>query len=353
MAPTQGLIKLFTPQTGILIERRVAEGQEVQQGEVLLVISSERSTVTTTDAQGAMLRELSQRRDSLKREQAIQADIDALTTDDLTQRIQGFKAERAQAQAQFALQQSRVSSVERTIRRHEALASTHFVSEAAVQQTQESLLDQRIALTTIERTITELTRDLGSAERELVSSRLQRVNRTAAFQRQISELEQQITEADMHRTMVLTAAAPGTVTTLLTDVGQTVHPNTPLLSILPEGAVLEAQLLVPTRAAGFNRPGQTVAFSYPAFPYQRFGHYLGKVLEVGRTVIQPNESNLPLALSEPVYRVTVRLPTQQVQAYSQTMPLQAGMGVEADIWVDRRSILEWLVDPLLSVTGRL
>ena len=51
--------------------------------------------------------------------------------------------------------------------------------------------------------------------------------------------------------------------------------------------------------------------------------------------------------------MTVRLPAQQVSAYGQAMILQAGMVVDADIAVDRRSILEWVFDPLLAVTGRL
>ena len=73
----------------------------------------------------------------------------------------------------------------------------------------------------------------------------------------------------------------------------------------------------------------------------------------GRTVIQPNETSLPLGVQEPVYRVTVRLPAQEVRAYGQAMALRAGMVLDADVSIDRRRIVEWLFDPLLSVTGRV
>ena len=59
LAPTRGLIKVFTPQAGTVLERRVAEGQTVRQGEVLLVVSSERSSASTRDAQAAVIGELS------------------------------------------------------------------------------------------------------------------------------------------------------------------------------------------------------------------------------------------------------------------------------------------------------
>ena len=227
------------------------------------------------------------------------------------------------------------------------------MSEAALQQKQDELLDQRGQMANLERNIASLGRDLDAARADLAASSLRRSNTTAQLSRQVSELEQQLTEADARRTVVLTAAADGVVTTLLADVGQAVNPNVPLLSILPAGASLEAQLLVPTRAAGFIKPGQKVALRYQAFPYQRFGHHEGEVTRVGRSVIQPNESNLPLAVTEPVYRVTVKLPSQAVQAYGQAMTLQSGMGVDADIRLDRRRIIEWIFEPILSVTGRV
>ena len=169
----------------------------------------------------------------------------------------------------------------------------------------------------------------------------------------MSELTQQLTEADSRRAVVLTAPADGTVTTILAEVGPDGDPGGTADVDPAAGAELEAELLVPTRAAGFIRPGQSVALRYQAFAYQRFGHHQGEVMRVGRSVIQPNETSLPLTVSEPFYRVTVRLPAQQVRAYGQAMQLQAGMAVDADIWLDRRRVIEWLFDPILSVTGRV
>ena len=353
LAPTRGLIKVFTPQAGTVLERPVSEGQAVKQGDVLFVISSERASSSTRESQAAVQGQLTDRRESLHREQGKQTEIDTLSAAALTQRMQGLATELEQAQAQMELQRSRVASAERTVKRQQELVAEHFLSEAALQQKQDELLDQRSLLANLNRSITGLRRDLAAARIELASASLKRANNAALIGRQMSELQQQLTEADTRRSVVLTAAADGTVTTILAEVGQAANPGVPLLSILPAGAALEAQLLVPTRAAGFIKPGQTVALRYQAFPYQRFGHYQGEVLRVGRTVIQPNESSLPVTLNEPVYRVTVRLPAQQVLAYGQAMNLQSGMAVDADIWVDRRRVIEWLFDPIVSVTGKV
>lgn len=353
LSPTQGMIKIYSPQTGTILEKHVDEGQLVKQGDVLLTISSERATSTTRETQAAMLIELKLRRDSLRLEQGKQQEIDALTGSGIAGRIRGLETEIREAQAQLALQSSRVASAERTVVRYEKLLAERFVSDAALQEKQEELINQRNQLAQIKRSITSLNRELNTARVELSASGLKRDNNTSAIERQISELEQQLTEVDVRRRVVLTAPAAGTVTTILAEIGQTANSNAPLLSILPEGAELQAQLLVPTRAAGFIKPAQQVSLRYQAFPYQRFGHHLGEVVEIGRTVIQPNESSLPLSIQESVYRVTVRLPRQQIQAYGQAMPLQAGMVLDADIHMDRRRLIEWVFDPLLSITGRI
>lgn len=351
LSPTQGMIRIFS--AGTVVEKHVSEGQQVKQGDALLTITSERATANAREAQAAMLAELKQRRDSLRQEQGKQQQIDVLTGSSIAGRIRGLETEIREAMAQLALQASRVANAERTVARYEKLLTEHFVSDAALQEKQEALIDQRNQHAQLKRNITGLNRELSAARVELSASGLKQANNTAAIERQISELEQQLTEADARRSVILTAPADGTVTTILAEVGQTANPAMPLLSILPAGAELQAQLLVPTRAAGFIKPEQQVSLRYQAFPYQRFGHHLGEVIEIGRTVIQPNESSVPVAIQESVYRITVRLPQQQVQAYGQAMPLQAGMVLDADVHIDRRRLIEWVFDPVLSITGRI
>ena len=58
-------------------------------------------------------------------------------------------------------------------------------------------------------------------------------------------------------------------------------------------------------------------------------------------------------LPEPAYRVTVALDLQSVKAYGQDFALQAGMLLDANIWLDRRKLYQWLLDPLYSVLGRV
>jgi membrane fusion protein len=41
-----------------------------------------------------------------------------------------------------------------------------------------------------------------------------------------------------------------------------------------------------------------------------------------------------------------------VAAYGRDEPLQAGMQVEANVFLDRRRLIEWVFEPLFSLAGR-
>ena len=106
-------------------------------------------------------------------------------------------------------------------------------------------------------------------------------------------------------------------------------------------------------AIGFVRPGQEVALSLQAFPYQRFGTVPGRVRSVSSTVLAPNEVPIQgLNIQEPVYRIRVTLSREAMQAYGESVPLQPGMLVSAQIVFDRRSLLQWLFDPIYAVRQR-
>jgi membrane fusion protein len=90
-----------------------------------------------------------------------------------------------------------------------------------------------------------------------------------------------------------------------------------------------------------------------AFPYQRFGAYGGTVDVVSQAVLAPNEVFGHVPVKEPSYRVTVRLDRQTIDAFGRQVPLQPDMTVQADIVLEERSLVAWLLEPILSVRGRM
>jgi membrane fusion protein len=353
LAPTHGLIKLHATQSGTLTERYAEEGRRVARGDALYVLSTERSSPLAPEAQAAAIAQLRERRASFMREIDQRAALASLTRQELEQRTRDAAAELTQLDAALATQGERLASSRATLARHESLARQGFFSEVQVTQQRDLLLDQQGRLQALERSRTALQRDRASLAAALAAQPTKSASERAAVEREISELDQQITEYESRRTLVIKAPADGVVTAILGERGQSVIANAPLLSIIPEGAALQAQLLVPSRAAGFLAAGQPVALRYQAFPFQRFGSSHGVVKEIARTLITPGDALLPVALNEPAYRVTVTLEQQTVRAYGKDLPLQDGMLLDADISLDRRRLVEWLFEPLIAVAGRV
>jgi membrane fusion protein len=131
-------------------------------------------------------------------------------------------------------------------------------------------------------------------------------------------------------------------------VGRSADPKDLQLEVVPADSGLHAELFVPTRAVGFVSEGQRVRILYDAFPYQKFGAYGGHIIRASQTILTSSDMSGPMTLKEPAYRIIAALERPDVDAYGKKMPLQAGMLVHADIILERRSLLHWLLDPLLS-----
>lgn len=353
LAPDKGLIKIFAPQAGTLIEKHVTEGQVVERGAPLFVLSTESSSLDSAHAQASAIEKMHERRRGLAAELDNQTVIDGIQTQAARTRLRSLEAELEQVGAELRIQRQRMASAEQSVARYRRLQDEKFISPAQAQQKQEELLEQQARLQALLRSRTALERDIGALRHELAAAELRTRNQRSVMARDMATLDQQLTEHEARRTIVITAPARGTVTAILAERGQVAQAQTVLLSLLPEGARLQAQLLVPSRAAGFIAADQTVALRYQAFPYQRFGSQRGRITEISKSLITPGDAQLPMALQEPAYRVTVALETQTLRAYDKEMLLQPGMLLDADVWLDRRTILQWVFDPLYSVAKKV
>ena len=167
-----------------------------------------------------------------------------------------------------------------------------------------------------------------------------------------TQLETGLTELSVQDGYVVRAPVAGRVASLNIRPGEAANPNVPLINLAPKGSPMEAQILIPTRAAGFITEGQRVRLMVDAFPFQQFGAIQGEVREIARSALRPGELAAPIEFKEPVYRIRVALTGPGIQAYGKDRPLQPGMTLKADVITDKRTFMSWLLDPLLAARAR-
>jgi len=359
LVPQQGLVRIFAPQPGVVTALYVQEGVAVHKGERLLALSAELQSTTLGATQTEIARRLLARRDSLAAERHQHQRLTEQQARSLADRLAALKAEQEQLEREIAAQQVRLQLAGKSEARHQELRQRGFVSDQQAQEAQEARLDQDLKLRALERNRMSTQRDRLMLESELRDLPLKSQAEVASIERNIAAVEQELAEAEARREISLAAPEEGTVTAIQAEQGSRATSNVPLLSIVPAGAQLEANLFSPSRAVGFLQPGQRVLLRYQAYPYQKFGHYEGVLAHVSRSAMNPSE--LPAQLvgltsvvgtDEPVYRVTVSLIKQTVMAYGQPMPLQPGMQLDADVVIETRRLIEWVLDPLFALTGK-
>lgn len=356
-APTHGLIKVLAPLSGVVLTRSVSENAALVPGQELLSVSSERATMQSASAQAEISERVRSRIENLKAERATQLDLMLLQRSSLERRVRSLENESSQLESEVRLLSDRVSLSLKNVERFKELARTHFVSQAQAQQREEESLDQQARLQALLRTRLGIEKELVTIRSELTQLPARLQSQIATIDRNVSVAEQELLENESRRQVSVTAPQAGTATAILVEPGQTVSAGQPLLSIVPKNGKLEAHLYTPSRSAGFVQPGHKVLLRYQAFPYQKFGHHEGIVKHVSKAALAPQElSQLAqgsLANNEPVFKIVVDLASQSITAYGERKELQPGMQLEADILIDRRRLVEWILEPLYSLRGKV
>jgi membrane fusion protein len=357
LLPSAGVIRVLPMQAGLVIARQVEDGQSVQAGDSLFVLSGERSSASTDAAQKTISGLMQSRRDSFGAElkqSGLQAQqrLAALQT-----RLTDMEAEARSLEEQINLQRQRVAIAEQGLKRYSDLQATNYISAAQLQDKQAELLDQRQRLADLKRLLSASRREMATTQADSRDLQVQAQRDTASLQRNVAALNQDLTDSEARREIVVRAPQAGIVTAITAQLGQAVAANQALATLLPAGAELEAEIYAPSRSIGFVKPGMKVLLRYQAYPYQKFGQYAATVREVASSSLRPEELAVPGASgnvnSEPIYRIRLKLEQQNVLAYGKALPLKSGMLVDASILLEQRRLYEWVLEPLFSISGRL
>lgn len=351
LVPDRGVIDVRSPQLGTILDRRVNEGQQIERGDVLFVVSSERTTAALGPTQTAVADRLAGRRASLAAQIDDTRRLEVLERRSLADSAVSLSSEVATLEQTLAGQRDRVALAEQTVDRYGRIRAQGYVSDELLLAKRADLLEQRARLQSLERERSGVERQLADVASRTGSLELRYRNQIADLERSMTAADMDIAENEARREIVVAAPAGGIATGISAAVGQVVDGSTPLAFIVPSEARLRAELYAPSRAVGFVAVGDEVLLRYEPYPYQKFGHYRGTVEALSRAALPPSARAETALGGEPVYEVVVALQSQTVTAYGQQRALRAGMAVEADVLLETRRLYEWMLEPLYSLRG--
>jgi RTX toxin transport system membrane fusion protein len=112
-----------------------------------------------------------------------------------------------------------------------------------------------------------------------------------------------------------------------------------LMTLVPDGVELLAEINLLNKDVGFVLPGQEVEVKIDSFPYTKYGTVKAEVRNISRDSMQDER----LGLVFPTY---LTLSKSEIAAAGETIDLTSGMTITAEIKTGDRQILSYILSPL-------
>lgn len=264
------------------------------------------------------------------------------------------RAELASAQQTLAKLREVVPIIRSAAEKHEQLEKAGFISQLAAEDRRREFVEKRQELQAQQETANALKAALTQQQKKLAAVRStyrtqlegERLDALAQLNRIAQERDKTAIRAGQ---LEIRAPADGIVKDLaVTSAGAVVQAGAQLMSIVPRGEPLLAEVLLGNEDAGFVTVGQQVRIKIAAYPFQKYGLLEGTVSHVAADATQVQGSQQVLT-----YRGFVKLSEQVLRSpHGESLALAPGMVVAAEINQGERSVLEYLLSPVQSVAAQ-
>lgn len=128
-------------------------------------------------------------------------------------------------------------------------------------------------------------------------------------------------------------------------VGGVIEPAQKLVEIVPGDDDLMIRAKISPTDVAFLKPGQDVRVSITAYDPQIYGTINGKLERISADTIEDQQGNV-------FFEIDVRTEKSHLGTPDQPLPIAAGMVSETEVIVGKRTILTYLMKPVLRVRDR-
>jgi hemolysin D len=371
------LLKIVQPaDAGVVREILVEEGMAVVAGQPVLRLDARLADADLRAHRIDLAQRLLQLRrldaelegDSLERHPDDPADLFARAAAQLSANRAAYGDAVAHASAQVARIEQELSAafevqekLNRTVPiaqtmavRYDRLRQEGFVSELFALERERDRIEREQDLRAQRHTVRALQASLDQATRQHAqvasNHRRQLHAERAEANAQVARLREELDKQLVRREHIeLMSPQAGVVKELaIRTVGTVVSAGTVLLTLVPAGDALEAEVIVRNEDAGFVRAGQRAQLKVAAYPFQKYGLIDAEVLRIGPDATEAStnrpsgdETQLPGG-----YRARVALSAQSLAFDGSRLTLSPGMLVSAEIHLGHRALLHYLLAPV-------
>jgi len=288
----------------------------------------------------------------------------------IERQMAGKEAERAQSRAAIEKLESTLPLVteQRDIRR-KLLANFYgsrifyLQTEQQVVETQHGIEEEKHRQASIGEQLAALERQRDESDADYKKGLYADLSKAET---DATEHSQNIAKATQKRALrMLTAPVDGTVQQLaIHTIGGIVTPAEQLMVIVPKDSKLEIEAMLPNKDVGFVHKGQDAEIKVEAFTFTRYGLLHGTVTSISQDAVSTQDAavsdrNSRSDVSDPPkdeterqsrqasYVAHVSLKEPVIETEDGLTPLEPGMAVTTEIKTGQRSVISYLLSPLM------
>jgi membrane fusion protein len=342
-----GLVRLKAPLDGRVARLAVKDGAMVKKGDLLAVIASERLREEGGGERAAVRQSVDAEKASIGREIDAARQEAAMNRLMLDKRLHGLRQERETLRADLRSGERLLASLTAQSDHVASAAAEGYLPRQQAAQKRDEVSAQESRLASARGALARVEREIetSEAERQLIDARLAGV--IESRQRASGELDRRTLQSEIGAEQVIRAPQDGRVSFASLADGQSVEAGQPLFTLAPANDSLVVKLLVAPAAVASVRPGVDIKLIFRAYPQERFGLFAARIDSVNEIPSLPGEVAQAPGASEPMFVAIATLPGELRSPSGEALPLKPGMLADALVPIERRTVLEWLLDPIL------
>ena len=254
--------------------------------------------------------------------------------------------------------QSGIERAQKQVRRVRDLLAQGYATRDLVDQHERSLFELDRQQIDLRLKRVEYQRQFQEKQREAEAGLADKLSQKVSLENQLHGIDAQIARLKVESELVVEAQTPGFVLAMIGRVGDTVAPGQFVAAIGDPSAETIVVLDAPARAVGLLKVGQQAVLKYDAFPYKTFGVQHGTITAISQSSIRTPDTKDEIGLDprpierQSLYRVEVRPDSREIVAYGEVQALKIGSTLTAELIVERRRLIDWVLDPIRAMRGR-
>lgn len=336
----RGIVEAKTSRSGTIDKILVKEGSLVRKGDVLAIIRHD------VDAASGNLQAI--RSDAIEDERRSIGDQSSAMQVAAQARINSYSAEAMAARqdqaglsARMIEQRALIEAARDDLSKAQDVAKRGFVSQQDLRKREEKLAQRRQDLAVLQQEYASAVASQRTASSNIARERAELAESLSGAKGQLAVLSgRKVDDGNIAQTKIL-APAEGIISSLPLAVGAAVSAEAKIATLLPLGGKLQARINLPDSAVPMVAPGQMAMLSVDAFPYQTYGTVEARILRVSETAVETPAGKSFVALAE--------IERPSISSYGKDRELRPGMALTARIRTMKRSLLQWLLDPVYAV----